>query len=121
MIVQRRRWMSQLEGALRSQAGRVHISLTCFLCGRFIFEGLSLLMDQLLIHNARHIRLANKHGMSKMMRNILALQQNLKNIGDGETPLEVEVNFDRSRTYWETFGKGPKVSCARRYLGQSFA
>lgn len=62
-------------------------------------------MDQLLIHNARHIRLANKFGVSKMNRNILALQQNLKNIG--ETPLE--VNFDRSRTFWEVFAKGPKV------------
>lgn len=78
--------------------------------GRFIFEGLSSLMDHLLIHNARYIRLANEHGMSKMMRNILALQQNLKNIGEGETLLEVD--FDRSRTYWEVFGKGPKVSAA---------
>jgi exocyst complex component 4 len=72
---------------------------------RYIFEGLSLLMDQLLISNARHIRLANQHGLSKMMRNILALQQNLKNIGD--TPLEVD--FDRSRKFWEVFGKGPKA------------
>lgn len=72
---------------------------------RFIFEGLSLLMDQLLITNSRHIRLANSHGLSKMMRNLLALQQNLKNIGD--SPLEVD--FERSRKFWEVFGKGPKV------------
>lgn len=61
-------------------------------------------MDQLLISNSRHIRLANKHGLSKMMRNILALQQNLKNIGD--SPLEVD--FDRSRKFWTVFGGGPK-------------
>lgn len=61
-------------------------------------------MDQLLISNSRHIRLANKHGLSKMMRNILALQQNLKNIGD--SPLEVD--FDRSRKFWAVFGAGPK-------------
>ena len=72
---------------------------------RFIFEGLSLLMDQLLISNSRYIRLANKFGLSKMQRNILALQQNLKNIGD--TPLEVD--FERSRKFWDVFGAGPKV------------
>ncbi|KAK4705054.1 exocyst complex component 4, partial [Phenoliferia sp. Uapishka_3] len=71
---------------------------------KFIFEGLSLLMDQLLISNSRYIRLANKFGLSKMQRNILALQQNLKNIGD--TPLEVD--FERSRKFWDVFGAGPK-------------
>jgi exocyst complex component 4 len=73
---------------------------------RFIFEGLSLFMDHLLISNSRHIRLANINGLTKMIRNILALQQNLKNIGD--SPLE--VNFDRSRKFWEVFGRGPSVS-----------
>lgn len=63
-------------------------------------------MDHLLITNARQIRLANEYGLSKMNRNILALQQNLKNIGD--EPLEVD--FDRSRKFWELFGKGPRVS-----------
>ncbi|SGY79129.1 BQ5605_C008g05051 [Microbotryum silenes-dioicae] len=71
---------------------------------KFIFEGLSLLMDQLLISNARHIRLANQFGLKKMFRNILALQQNLKNLGDA--PLQ--VNFDRSRKFWDVFGRGPK-------------
>ena len=73
---------------------------------RFVFEGLSLFMDKLLVANARFIRLANRQGLSKMQRNILALGQNLKNLG-GDQPLE--VNFDRSRLYWETFGRGPNV------------
>lgn len=72
---------------------------------RFLFEGLSTLMDQLLISNSRYIRLANAFGLSKMLRNILALQQNLKNIGDA--PLEVD--FERSRKFWEVFGRGPQV------------
>ncbi|GAA5904682.1 exocyst subunit SEC8 [Sporobolomyces salmoneus] len=72
---------------------------------KFVFAGLSLLMDQLLITNARQIRLANSYGLSKMNRNILALQQNLKNIGD--EPLQVD--FDRSRKFWELFGKGPRA------------
>ncbi|GAA5956509.1 hypothetical protein JCM3765_003467 [Sporobolomyces pararoseus] len=72
---------------------------------KFVFAGLSLLMDQLLITNARQIRLANSFGLSKMNRNILALQQNLKNIG--EEPLQVD--FDRSRKFWELYGKGPRA------------
>lgn len=72
---------------------------------RYIFEGLSLLMDQLLVHNARYIRLANQFGQAKMLRNILALQQNLKNLGD--TPLDVD--FERSRKFWDLFAAGPKV------------
>ncbi|KAI5481854.1 exocyst complex component, sec8 subunit [Pseudohyphozyma bogoriensis] len=71
---------------------------------RFIFEGTSMLMDQLLISNSRHIRLLNMFGFAKMMRNILALQQNLKNIG--ESPLDVD--FDHSRRFWELFSVGPK-------------
>ncbi|BGP15461.1 exocyst subunit [Rhodosporidiobolus nylandii] len=71
---------------------------------KFIFEGLSLLMDSLLIHNARYIRLANRFGQAKMLRNILALQQNLKNLGD--SPLDVD--FDRSRRFWDLFAVGPK-------------
>lgn len=66
-------------------------------------------MDHLLISNSRHIRLANQNGLRKMRRNILALQQNLKNIGD--SPLEVD--FDRSRKFWEVFGEGPAVSYRR--------
>ncbi|BGP39395.1 exocyst subunit [Rhodotorula kratochvilovae] len=72
---------------------------------KYIFEGLSRLMDELLVHNARYIRLANQFGQAKMLRNILALQQNLKNLGD--TPLDVD--FDRSRRFWDLFAAGPKA------------
>ncbi|TNY20452.1 hypothetical protein DMC30DRAFT_251425 [Rhodotorula diobovata] len=72
---------------------------------KYIFEGLSRLMDELLVHNARYIRLANRFGQAKMLRNILALQQNLKNLGD--SPLD--VNFERSRRFWDLFVAGPKV------------
>ncbi|KAJ8294731.1 putative exocyst complex component sec8 [Rhodotorula toruloides] len=72
---------------------------------KYIFEGLSLLMDQLLVHNARFIRLANHFGQAKMLRNILALQQNLKNLGD--SPLDID--FDRSRRFWDLFTLGPKT------------
>ncbi|KAK4052526.1 exocyst subunit [Microbotryomycetes sp. JL221] len=73
---------------------------------RFIFLGLSTLMDQLLVSNSKHVRLMNQAGHTKMQRNILALQQNLKNIGDRQ-PL-LDVKFDSSKKFWDMFQKGPK-------------
>lgn len=92
---------------------------------RFIFQGLASLMDQLLISNSRHIRLINVFGLGKMMRNILALQQNLKNLGElvsrSSSGIGGNLNgflasaerggdFERSRKFYELFSKGPKVS-----------
>jgi len=41
----------------------------------FVFFGLEDLVDQLLVNNARQIRVANDFGMKKVNRNIRALQQ----------------------------------------------
>ncbi|CAD6900494.1 unnamed protein product [Tilletia controversa] len=70
---------------------------------RLLFQGLASLMDSLLINGVRRVRAMNKYGITKMMRNIMALQQNLKNIV--ESPLEVD--FERSRRFWELLGKEP--------------
>ncbi|RHZ59662.1 hypothetical protein Glove_362g4 [Diversispora epigaea] len=70
---------------------------------RFVFEGLDALMEHILIHNAMYIRNLNSNGVMKMTRNILALQQNLKNIVD--TP--EEISLDKSRQYYELFNLGP--------------
>ncbi|SPO38418.1 related to SEC8 - protein transport protein [Pseudozyma flocculosa] len=64
---------------------------------RFVFTGLSSLMSALLIQSVQHLRAINRAGVTKMIRNILALQQNLKNIV--EMPLE--VSFERCRKFWE--------------------
>lgn len=71
----------------------------------FLLEGLPFLIDSLLVSNSRYIVRANKYGAKKMMRNILALQQNLKNLGDRPT----DVSLDRSRKFWEMFDREPKV------------
>jgi exocyst complex component 4 len=62
-------------------------------------------MDDLLIHNARHIGVANSLGMKKISRNMLALQQCVKTIvhdaRDGE--------FLRAKQYYSLFSLNPIV------------
>ena len=62
-------------------------------------------MDDLLIHHARHIRLANSLGMKKISRNMLALQQCVKTIvhdtRDGE--------LLRAKQYYSLFSLNPQV------------
>ncbi|CAB4383870.1 unnamed protein product [Rhizophagus irregularis] len=70
---------------------------------KFIFEGLDSLMEHVLVNNAIYTRNLNKNGVMKMTRNILALQQNLKNIV--ETP--GEISLERARRYYEMFNMGP--------------
>lgn len=74
---------------------------------RFVFEGLGTLMEHLLISNSRHIRFANAVGVQKIMRNMLAMQQNLKTITDASQ----DADFERARAYWNLFSRQPAV-CA---------
>lgn len=62
-------------------------------------------MEHVLVNNAIYTRNLNKNGVMKMTRNILALQQNLKNIV--ETP--GEISLERARRYYEMFNMGPVV------------
>lgn len=73
--------------------------------GRFVFEGLEQLMEQLLISNARHIRFANALGIKKIMRNILALRQNIKTMSSASKDFE----FRRAKHYYGLFSAGPTV------------
>lgn len=96
---------------------------------RFLFDGLSDLMDTMLIASVRKIRAMNRPGVSKMVRNILALQQNLKNIvisdsggfatsnggddhvnspGGQQLPPAQAVSFDTSRRFWELLLLSPE-------------
>ncbi|KAI0756775.1 Sec8 exocyst complex component-specific domain-containing protein [Daedaleopsis nitida] len=65
----------------------------------FAFEGIGHLMQHLLISNARFIQTANTFGIKKMMRNMLALQQNIKTISDDST----SAQFDRAKRYYSLF------------------
>jgi exocyst complex component 4 len=62
-------------------------------------------MEHVLVNNSIYTRNLNRNGVMKMTRNILALQQNLKNIV--ETP--EEISLERARRYYEMFNMGPVV------------
>lgn len=78
----------------------------------FVFAGLPQLLDVQLVQQARFIKEANQQGFVKMSRNVLALQQNLKTLGydsEGGEHTLVEVDFERSRRYWDLALAGPEV------------
>ncbi|GAA97566.1 uncharacterized protein L969DRAFT_42229 [Mixia osmundae IAM 14324] len=81
--------LTQFDDALRSALAPAERS--------YLMDGLPLYIDSVLVYNVRYVRSINSHGLAKIMRNILALQQNLKNLGD--RPLD--VNFDSSRAFWQ--------------------
>jgi len=83
------------------------LSTHCTATPRFVFEGLGTLMEHLLISNSRHIRFANAVGVQKIMRNMLAMQQNLKTITDASQ----DADFEKAKAYWNLFSLEPAV-CA---------
>ncbi|KAJ1892330.1 exocyst subunit, partial [Kickxella alabastrina] len=66
-----------------------------------VFGGISVLMAHTLIANTRYIRHFNAAGNRKMIRNILALQQNLTNIA-----LPEESGLDKARRFYELYDMG---------------
>ncbi|KAI0375224.1 hypothetical protein BV20DRAFT_1009421 [Pilatotrama ljubarskyi] len=91
---------------LNTELGSCDASLTSTLPElhrRFVFEGIGHLMQHLLISNARFIQSANELGIKKMMRNMLALQQNIKTITDDTQ----STDFDRAKRYYSLFLLSP--------------
>jgi len=70
---------------------------------QFIFVGLGHLMENMLISNARHLRLVNNFGIKKITRNMLALQQSIKSITN--EPRKTE--FERAKRYYSLFFMSP--------------
>ncbi|KAI0830535.1 Sec8 exocyst complex component-specific domain-containing protein [Trametes gibbosa] len=91
---------------LNTEIGSCDASLTSTLLEvqrRFVFEGMGHLMQHLLISNARFIPSANALGIKKMMRNMLALQQNIKTITDDSH----STDFERAKRYYSLFMLSP--------------
>ena len=63
-------------------------------------------MEGLLIANARHLRTVDSFGVKKMLRNILALQQNIKTIAQESQ----HADFERAKRYYSLFTLAPRVS-----------
>lgn len=81
-----------------------------------VLVGLPTLIDQLLISNARKLQTVNEHGGEKLYRDVLALQQNLKNLGD----IPLHANLDRSKLYFGLLkGTSPEVSLVFQQIHSS--
>lgn len=76
---------------------------------RFLFCGLGSLADQIMVSTGRYVRFATQFGVYKIHRNILAIQQTLRNITDGAE----DAILDRAQRYWHLYELGPKVSVRR--------
>ncbi|KAI8146190.1 hypothetical protein BJV82DRAFT_600834 [Fennellomyces sp. T-0311] len=68
----------------------------------FAFDGLPALIVHILISEASHIKRMNANGVQKMMRNVLALQQNLANF----VPPSQNSVMERAREYYQLFNLG---------------
>ena len=78
----------------------------------YVFDGLDVLMDAVMSRAVTRVSAVNRAGVTKMLRNILSLQQNLKNILDA--PLRVDL--DRSKRLWEMVSREPEVrACLRSH------
>ncbi|CAG8601119.1 15253_t:CDS:10 [Acaulospora colombiana] len=69
---------------------------------------LNLDLGHLLISNARHIRFANAVGIQKILRNMLAMQQNMKTITDASQ----DADFERAKVYYSLFSLTPREMLA---------
>jgi hypothetical protein len=63
-------------------------------------------MEQVLISGSRHLRFVNEHGIQKILRNVVALQQNLKTLNDGPR----DTGLERAKQYYGLFPLTPSVS-----------
>ncbi|KAI9700393.1 MAG: hypothetical protein M1836_002408 [Candelina mexicana] len=72
----------------------------------FITLGIGHLLDQLLVTNARSLKIINAGGCERMQLNILVLQQNLKNI-------EKDITLSHSAHFFHLFTEGPEAIIAK--------
>ncbi|CAO3622394.1 unnamed protein product [Cunninghamella blakesleeana] len=68
----------------------------------FCFDGLPAFMVHILVSEAGYIKRMNQHGVQKMIRNILALQQNLTNF----VPPSQSAIMERARGYYQLYNYG---------------
>jgi len=78
---------------------------------RFIEHGLGSLMDHILVSQASAIKILNQDGVDRMQRNILVLQQNLKNI-------DVSVDLGRASRFYSLYGGGMEDLIASAKAGK---
>lgn len=67
----------------------------------FVVNGLSHLLDTLLVHSASKIPIMNANGCGRLQLDILVLQQNLKNV-------ESNASLSKTALYFDLFAAGPE-------------
>jgi exocyst complex component 4 len=72
---------------------------------RFIFDGLSFLINDILMSNLRYVRRLNLFGVMKLVKNVLSLQQSLTNISAIH-----QKGLDRVKCYFELLNCSGPVS-----------
>jgi exocyst complex component 4 len=72
---------------------------------RFLFDGLSFLIRDVLMGNLRYVRRLNLFGVEKLVRNVMSLQQSLTNISAIH-----EKGLDRVKNYFELLNLTGPVS-----------
>lgn len=87
----------------------------------FAFAGVSTLIDACLVSLVHRLGAVNREGVGKMLRNILALQQNLKNILPGKE-VGTEISLERCRKFYELlYAKTPaELLAGMRRFQQAF-
>ena len=65
-------------------------------------------MEGLFISSARHVRFANIQGIRKIIRNVIAVRQNLKTLSSWSP----NSDFERAREFYGLFSLGPQVRCS---------
>jgi hypothetical protein len=75
------------------------------MASRFIYIGLDKLTDRQLIASGRLVRGITSSGISKIQRNIGAIQQALRNMLPGGSA----IVLNRSVQYWHMYEMGPQV------------
>lgn len=106
----------------------------------FVLLGFGSHLNRLLINTVLRLKIGNEHGFRKMYKNVLALQQNMKTLksededeiqrlGDKDGQIQpvgklekvMNVNFERSRKFWEMASKGPDAVMSSIRNGASYS
>ena len=66
-------------------------------------------MEQVLISGSRRLRYVNEHGVKKILRNVVALQQNLKTLTD----VPRDTGLERAKQFYGMFSSAPAVSAQK--------
>lgn len=76
---------------------------------QMVIDGISLLMDTVLIEDSSSISVMTLHGSEKLMLGIAAMQQNLRNI----VPNPEDADLSRASSFFGLFSLGPLGLCDR--------